>query len=34
MFLDDVDSDLGWILWLRLCSPVTRNMYPTLLVEE
>ncbi len=34
MFLDDVDGGLGWILWLRLCSPVARSMYPTSLVEE
>ena len=33
-FLDDGDGSLGWILWLRLCSPVARSMYPTSLVEE
>jgi hypothetical protein len=33
-FLDDGDGSLGWILWLRLCSPVARSMYHTLLVEE
>ena len=33
MFLDDVDG-LGWILWLRLISPVARGMYPTSQVGE
>ncbi len=33
-FLDDDDGGLGWMLWLRLCSPVARGMYPTSLVEE
>ena len=33
-FLDDGDGGLGWILWLKLCSPVARSVFPTMLVEE